>query len=102
MRRERAVYALQVVKGYAQDHRAAHRIKPDSNATWGSPFDEHTPDGRVAWYFHNLACLGKSTSLNWILRGRDTPQAPYLQVRDGQWHFAAWINQDYAGRLENH
>jgi hypothetical protein len=42
VRRERALYALQVVKRYAQTHRAAHRVKPDSNATQGAPFDEHT------------------------------------------------------------
>ena len=78
MRRERAVYALQVVTGYAQDHRAAHRIKADSNATRGSPFDEHTPNRNVAWYFNDLACLGKRTTLNRVLRGRNAPQALYL------------------------
>jgi hypothetical protein len=71
--RDRAVYALQVVKRYAQNHRTAYHIKPDSNATHGAPFDEHTPNSNVAWYFHDVACLGKRTTLNRILRGRNTP-----------------------------
>jgi hypothetical protein len=76
--RKRAFCALQVNQRYAQNHRAAHDIKPDSNATHGVPFDEHTPNSDVAWYFYDLARLGMRTTLNRILRGRNTPQALYL------------------------
>jgi hypothetical protein len=65
-------------RGYAQNHRVAHDIKPDSNATHGVPFDEYAPDSDVTWYFHYLACLGKRTTLYRILRGRNTPEALYL------------------------
>jgi hypothetical protein len=78
VRRERALYSLQVVKRDAQTHRAAHRIKTDSNATQGSPFDEHTPNRNVAWYFNDLACLGKRTTLKRVVRSRNAPQALYL------------------------
>jgi hypothetical protein len=91
--RKRAFCALQVNQRYAQNHRAAHDIKPDSNATHGVPFDEHTPNSDVAWYFYDLARLGMRTTLNRILRGRNTPQALYLQVRDWQWLFF-----EYTGR----
>ena len=78
MWRERALSALQVNQRYAQNQRVAHGIKPDSNATNGVPFDEHTPNRDVSWYFNDLACLGMRTTLNRILRGRNTPQALYL------------------------
>jgi hypothetical protein len=76
--RERALCTLQVIKRYAQNHRAAHDIKPDRHSTHGSPFDEHTPNSDVAWYFYDLARLEMRTTLNRILRGRNTPQALYL------------------------
>ena len=66
VRRERVLYALQVVKRYAQTHRSAHRVKADSNKTQGTPFDEHSPNRNVAWCFHYLACLGKRANLSWI------------------------------------
>ena len=78
MWRKRALYALQVNQRYAQNHCVAHDIKSDSDATHGAPFDEHTPNSDVAWYFYDLACLRKRTTLNRILRGRNTPQALYL------------------------
>ena len=78
MWRKRAFCPLQIIKRYAQKHRAAHGIKPDSDATHGLPFDEHTPNSEVACYFHNLACLGKGITLNRILRGRNSAQALYL------------------------
>jgi hypothetical protein len=76
--RERTIDALEVNQRYAQNHRAAHDIKPDRNATHRPPLDEHTPNSDVAWHFHDLACLGMRTTLNRILRGRNTPQALYL------------------------
>jgi hypothetical protein len=39
---------------------------------------EKLQNGNVAWHFHDLACLGKCTTLNRIPRGRNTPQALYL------------------------
>ena len=95
MWRERALYALQVNQRYEQNHRAAHDIKPDSHATHGSPFDEHTPNRDVAWYFHDLACLGMRTNINRILRGRNSPQVLYLQVRDEHY-------PDYTGNPKDH
>ena len=70
MWRKRAVYEFQVNQRYAQNHRVAHDIKPDSHAAHGVPFDEHAPDIDVAWYFHDLACFGELTALNRIQIGR--------------------------------
>ena len=70
MWRERAFCTLQVIKRYAQNHRVAHDIKPDSNERHGVPFDEHTPNSDAAWYFHDLACL----------------------------RYGHWLCEDYAGR----
>ena len=90
---ERTLCARQVNQRDAQNHRVAHDIKPDSNATHGVPFDEYTPDSDVTCYFHYLACLGKRTTLNRILRGRNTPEALYLYVWDRH-----RLCEDYVGR----
>ena len=39
MRCERAVRPPEVIKGYAQNNRPAHDIKPDGNPTYGAALD---------------------------------------------------------------
>src|ERR1017187_6085870 len=102
MWRELTLQALQVNQWYAQNHGTAHDLKPDSDATHGGPFDEHTTNRDVAWYFHNIACLGKRRTLHRILRGRNTPQSLYLFVRDRQLLSATRKNLDFAENPQHH
>ena len=98
---EGAFRALQVIQRYAQNHGLAHHIKPDRNATHGGPFDKHTPNRDVAWYFHDLAYLGKRRTLHRISRGRKTPQSLDLFVRDGQLLSATRKHLNYAGNPQD-